>query len=331
MANKSCQSCADLQNDAPNLIVNGMTEAECTSLKNDTGLNPASGNNDCTDLDNMNDCLIGNMVEEIDAYDVCEWKDYTKNLVDNTWTVFKGVICSVCGLWTNVHNIWTKINQLSCYVDLLSKGATFDFGEYVESTTKSYIVAGKGVSFANVSASGTSNDILITYVAGGTSSLTGSCKFYASDFTDAKSVSNYDNRGVNPTTSSARSGNTRWNTDGYLGAGGELVYELRILKSEYPQILRFWNGVINEGAGGAYNGRVLFRNEGTYAPGQQGDCNTLTGEPVDSSSDRGHLVPPGWMYIQVRMLELRTFGASGSQYTPVAIIPIRINMNGIEC
>lgn len=113
MANKSCQSCADLQNDAPNLIVNGMTDTECTSLMNDTGLNPSSGNNDCTDLNNMNDCLIGNMVEEIEAYDVCDWKEYTKNFVDNTWTVFKGVICAICGLWTKVKYLCQQLQRAS--------------------------------------------------------------------------------------------------------------------------------------------------------------------------------------------------------------------------
>lgn len=125
MANRNCQSCAELQTDAPGLIVNGMTETECTSLANDTGLNPASGNNDCTDLNNMNDCLIGNMVDEIDAYDVCDWKEYTKNFVDNVWTVFKGVICAICGLWTSIHNLQTEVESIEQEIVPMPKDIIF--------------------------------------------------------------------------------------------------------------------------------------------------------------------------------------------------------------
>lgn len=323
MANYSCNSCEDLRSTSPNFVVNGITDTECTSLKNDTGLNPSSGHDDCTDLNNINDCLVGNMAEEVEAYDVCDWKTYMKKFVPNVWTTIKSIICAICGLWK-------LANRIDCIVNYITQGASFSFGEYT-SSGKSYIVAGKGVSFANVSASGTANDLSITYVGGGMSYLVGSCLFYDSNFTDAKAVANYDESGVNPTTSASRRGNTRWNTNGYLGRGGELVYELRIKKSEYPQIKRFWNGLANPGAGGAYETMVVYRNEGTYAAGQRGWCDTTNGDPVGSDSDRGHLVPDGWMYIQVRLKELHEFSANASQYTPICIVPIRMNTDKIDC
>ena len=83
MANYNCSACNDLREDAPNLIVNGLGETECTSLKNNTGLNPSNANDDCTDLENLNDCLVGNMEQEIDAYDVCEWKEFMKQFIPN--------------------------------------------------------------------------------------------------------------------------------------------------------------------------------------------------------------------------------------------------------
>lgn len=110
MANKNCAACDDLRTNSPNLIVNGLGDTECSSLKNDTGLNPSSGHNDCTDLHNMNDCFIGNMEEEVDAYEVCDWKEFMKNFIQNLWTVLKGIICAICGIWTNIHNLWTKVN-----------------------------------------------------------------------------------------------------------------------------------------------------------------------------------------------------------------------------
>lgn len=112
MAQKNCSACDDLRNDAPNFVVNGLTNTEIASLKNNTGLNPSNSNNDCTDLNNMNDCLIGNMEEEVELYDVCDWKDYTKELVGNLWTMFAGIIASICGIWSNIASILKEIASL---------------------------------------------------------------------------------------------------------------------------------------------------------------------------------------------------------------------------
>lgn len=112
MAKPNCSACDELRENSPNLIVNGLGDTECTSLANNTGLNPSSGNDDCDDLHNLNDCLIGNMEQEIDAYDVCDWKEFMRKFIENAWTVFKGIICAVCGLWTNIANLLKEINAL---------------------------------------------------------------------------------------------------------------------------------------------------------------------------------------------------------------------------
>lgn len=112
MAELNCTACEDLREEVPQLIVNGFDNTMCTSLKNDTGLKSSSGHNDCTDLDTMNDCLIGNMETEIDRYDTCEWKPFTKKFIDNIWTMGKAMICAICGLWTNVHSLWATIRSL---------------------------------------------------------------------------------------------------------------------------------------------------------------------------------------------------------------------------
>lgn len=330
MANYNCSACDDLRNDAPNFVVNGLTDTEIASLKNNTGLNPSNNNKDCEDLNNMNDCLIGNMEEEVELYDVCDWKTYMTQFVPNIWTMFAGIIAAICGIWTNISNLWKMANRIDCLVDYMMKGADFEFGEYTQ-TGNSYIVAGKGVSFANVGQSGTSNDITITYAGGAMSVLNGSCKFYEDDFVDRVEVANYDESGIDPTTSANRKGNPRWSQTGYLGSGGELVYELRIKLADYPMINRFWNGLLGEGAGGDYEGRVVFRGPGTFAPGQRGNCDALTGDPTDASSDRGHIVPPGWVYLQVRFQTLNNFNSNGNQYTPNALVPIRLNQESIPC
>ena len=118
MANLNCSACEDLRQDDPNLIVNGFTDTECASLQNNTGLNPSSGNDDCEDLNNLNDCLVGNMETEVDAYDVCDWKTFMKKFIPNVWTVLKAMICAICGLWTQLTNI---INKVNCTYGALGK------------------------------------------------------------------------------------------------------------------------------------------------------------------------------------------------------------------
>ena len=326
MANVNCEACEELRQEVPQLIVNGFDDDMCTSLSNDTGLNPSSGHDDCTDLNNLNDCLIGNEAENVDLYEVCDWKTFMKQFIPNLWTTIKAIICAICGLW--------KLAQrIDCILDYITQGKAFSFGEYTDSGS-SFIVAGKGVSFANVGASGTSNDLLITYVGGGMSHLTGSCLFYNADFQDRKAVANFDDGGVQAHTSANRKGNSKWSDGGYMGSGGELIYELRIKKSEYPQIERFWNSHAFPGAGGNYTCRIAFTDEGYYAAGQTGWCDVTTGDPVGSQSDRGHLVPAGWMYLQLRMIEIEdhfTATASGAQFTPYGLVPIRMNPEAIEC
>lgn len=114
MADKNCAACNDLKEYAPNFVVNGITDKECKSLQNDTGLNPNLKvlHNDCEDLNDLNDCLIGSHGDKIDAYDVCEWKEYEVEQNKNLWNMFKALICAICGIWKNIHDLWNKIKEL---------------------------------------------------------------------------------------------------------------------------------------------------------------------------------------------------------------------------
>lgn len=111
MAELNCTACEELKNEVPELIVNGFDSSMCASMKNDTGLKASSGDNDCTDLDKLNDCLIGNLESEVERYDTCDWKSFTKVFVDNLWTTLKAMICAICGIWTNIHSLWTTIRS----------------------------------------------------------------------------------------------------------------------------------------------------------------------------------------------------------------------------
>lgn len=113
MANTiSCEACEEIRQNDPSFVVNGLGDTECASLQNDTGLVASSGNNDCEDLNNLNDCLVGNMATEVEAYDVCDWKTFMKRFIPNLWTTLKAIICAICGIWTNIHNLWARLQEL---------------------------------------------------------------------------------------------------------------------------------------------------------------------------------------------------------------------------
>lgn len=123
MANVDCSACTDLKEFAPDFVQNGVTTTVCNSLKNDTGLNPTltTLHNDCDDLDTANDCLIGMMDKEIEAYDVCDWKEFAHKFIPNLHQLTKAEICTICGLWTSVHDLEEKTAALCEQLDATIK------------------------------------------------------------------------------------------------------------------------------------------------------------------------------------------------------------------
>ena len=326
MAEINCSACSELRENSSDFVVNGTSETVCTSLKNDTGFNPSSGHTNCEDLDDANDCLIGLMAQEIDEYEVCDWKDFMKHFIDNIWNFLKAMVCSMCGLWTNIH-------RHDCEIKSLYNGASFAFGENTQGKS-SKLVPGKGVDFSLRSSSDEhASDVTIVYVAGGLCYLTGSLRTFTQNYVDGNGAS--------------KSGNSYWNfsSSSYdLPKGGELLYEIRIKRSEYPQIKRFFSG--NAFASGAYNefyqARIIYFDEGQYAYGQHGWCNVETGAASEDGYSNGHKVADGWCYVQVRMAHVTklhvgnvTDGSgttkSGSNFTPIGYFGIRINRGSIDC
>lgn len=326
MASKpDCNACQDLRDHAPDFVYNGITDSICTSLQNNTGLNPKASvvHTDCEDLDDANDCLVGRMDDEVDTYDVCDWKEFMHKFIPNLWTVLKGIICAICGIWKN-------ISKHDCEIDYLFNGATFSIGEDPDSSADAYAVAGKGVSF--LTAHGESehtSDLRIMYVAGGFGRGGGSFKFYDEDFTDEASVMNFDN-GSTTRTSKSRKGNSIWGQEGRPASGGELICEFRLKKSAFPQIKKIYRGFGQETGGGAYHVDFSIHDEGSYAWGQHGWCDD-DGTPSASGYDSGHLVPTGWLYLQLRLTYAIQMKAGGQQYTPQYHFGMRMNQDALDC
>lgn len=128
MSTLNCSACSEIREVAPEIVVNGLTEDMVTSLQNNTGLNPSDENTDCDDLNNMADCFVGNMAAEVDAYEVCDWKTFMKNFIPNVWTTFKGIIASICGLWTKVDAMEDTQADMCALIDQIANPAVLAYG-----------------------------------------------------------------------------------------------------------------------------------------------------------------------------------------------------------
>lgn len=113
MSQQSCSACNDLREYAPEFVVNGVTDNVCQSLQANTGLNPNldTKHTDCEDLHDVNDCLVGNMDDEVEEFEVCDWKDFMHQFIPNLYETLKAMICAICGLW--------KAITISSYVGVL--------------------------------------------------------------------------------------------------------------------------------------------------------------------------------------------------------------------
>ena len=105
MAEEYCSPCIKLQEESAEFYENGVTDAVCNSLGDNTGFNPESGNNTCDDLKTANDCLILGNIEELPAYDVCKWKEFMEQFLPNQYNMNEAIICAICGLWNSLQNM----------------------------------------------------------------------------------------------------------------------------------------------------------------------------------------------------------------------------------
>lgn len=323
MSEKSCSACNDLREYAPEFVVNGVTDNVAANLEDNNGLSAAAGHTDCEDLLDVNDCLIGNMIDELDGYEVCDWKDYMSAFLGNLYETIKAMVYSQCGQW--------------CAINGLYNGANFVFTE--NTSGNAYAVAGKGVSFLLPHAGQIyTSDLHFNYIAGGLVLGGGSCQFFTSNFTDAGSCMNFDD-GSTTKTSQSRSGNSVWvraNAEDFgndaIPFGGELIYELRLNLAAYPEVGSIFPGFGMETHAGEYHVQSYVFNAGQYAFGQHGRCK---GDGTKGSQyyDDGHLVPAGWVYIQLRMSGARNFGgeSGGQQYSPQYFLGIRMNQDKVKC
>lgn len=310
MARIDCSACDELRQLDADFVINGFSDENCEHLSDNAGLVTGDDNNSCDDLHLMNDCLVGMMEKEVKAYETCDWKKFMVKLIPNLWATLKGIICTLCGV--------------NCRVNYLFNGDSFSLGEEPTSGG-SYIRPGDGVSFlVRSSSQAHTSDVTLRYIAGGLCSLVGSLALFKHSFKDGDGTQRTGNLAWG-----AGGGGTGEPSLGHLGSCGELLFEMRINKSEFPQIKSLFRGFGQETGAGVYHMEILVFDEGDTAYGYHGD------------DVNGWTVQDGYIYVQARMTSIIfpfTFsnhddgsGTPSSYLSPYGFLGIRMRQNQIEC
>lgn len=116
-----CKTCEDLQQHSPDFVANGVTDEMCSNLESNTGL-MNNGRENCTDLHNANDCLIGGIAEKATSYNPCDPNKMIEDLAKNTMHVIDMLICSDCGQWNEIKKIWDEIQKIWDAIEELQNG-----------------------------------------------------------------------------------------------------------------------------------------------------------------------------------------------------------------
>lgn len=113
MSQPNCDACTNLREYAPMFTAYGISDDIAASLRNNTGLNsqlPVLHTN-CEDLNDLNDCLIGRLGQEIESHDVCDWKEYMSKMVPNLYELLKAMIAGDCGQWDKIGDLCVLLQQ----------------------------------------------------------------------------------------------------------------------------------------------------------------------------------------------------------------------------
>ena len=319
-----CTACSDLQTKAPGVVVNGITDGVCTNLKNNEGLNGKS--NDCDDLNDLNDCLVGNMDSELEAYDICDWKDYMHKFVPNVFTVLKGIICAICGIWQNIDKIWCWLNHLTT-----PSSAT------LEATEENGFRIANGVE----QRTGGKHDtpLKITFI-GNVAHITGSLKFPGKMPTNYTNGDNSYPNGLNWTdfhsemATELTTHGGKSSKNGNTPTGNFFVYEYQVPICKFGFTSFFTTELYCSNAGDLQFGVFMFK-PGDEIPYDYG----WHGSNEDGQIWQPTVIPDGYeasdmRLIQVRLINARHWGtarwANGS-ITPIGNTGIRQCTSEFDC
>jgi|GEM_PF-3765117 len=184
-----------IQNGDEEFCFNEITDKICENLQNDEGIHPSAthSNTDCDDLSSLNDLATSKLHNALMVLDICNIDDYKcwlDSLLGWQWNIDKGIVCAICGLWSNIHKINDMVGQIQQSITVNGK---IEIPRDVDVSNNPYLIT--PVDLGEVTEN---TRISITWQAGSTrrvdtytvGDLKGdSCHIYGGNMSD---TSNYD-------------------------------------------------------------------------------------------------------------------------------------------
>lgn len=92
---KSCEACVYIDQIVPETQADtGITPEMLQSLRNGTGLKPGRGQKNYDDLMNLNDCIIGGLIDVVNATDSCDWREILNTYISQAHGMFQALIAA---------------------------------------------------------------------------------------------------------------------------------------------------------------------------------------------------------------------------------------------
>lgn len=315
--NINCDACTELRENAAAFLVNGVTEDVCTSLQNNTGFNPdlEEPRTDCEDLDAANDCLVGMLDDELEAYDVCDWKKFMHKFIPNIWSVVKAIICSICGLWT-------RVEKLDCIVDHLSTVQNIQLHAYEDDDpTKPALNGFRIVSGVEVRQPSPTDAPTKIIIGGNMAYFQGALNFNGNmptSYTNGATVAWTDfwSHGTQITTQGG------WTTSyGVCPGRGLLIYEYEVKACDFG-FSYMYHGHLFKAADGDFDfGVYTYRKGDLLYPDYGGTVSSGTYNPDEDDK----------ILIQVRLETMNHWGTGSGTITPNGYAMVDLCPDSWEC
>ena len=93
---RSCDACERINEIVPEIQAGSdLTPEMLESLRNGTGLKPGRGEKNYEDLMDLNDCIIGGLIDIVNGTDSCDWRELLNVYISQTHGLFQALIAAL--------------------------------------------------------------------------------------------------------------------------------------------------------------------------------------------------------------------------------------------
>lgn len=149
----------EIRNGDSNFCFTEVTDEICENLANDEGIHPSATNSNtsCDDLKSLNNLATGSLNNSLIPLNFCDLdalKCWLSSLLSWNWNMFQAIICTLCGLWCRVHNLFDNIkilfdndSTLQAQIECLSNALVDLYRKTAGPTQLNFSSSGSGVTW----------------------------------------------------------------------------------------------------------------------------------------------------------------------------------------